>query len=175
MAALAALATVSCHSDGGVLGEDERERSGPAVVRWVPSAISYEVGDVVIADLFIEEAQNVGTVAFHLLFDTDVLQFLPPAIEGPFMNEDGANTVFLAADQGGELVAAIARLTGAPGAHGTGLLATFEFKTIGPGSSGFQFVEPSVRDPMGQHLSSSFSVVQTRIVTPPSIPPRPAG
>jgi hypothetical protein len=164
MAAIAVLVTVGCDGDGGVPGTEGPDPIGPASVRLIPFATQYNDGDTVVASILIEEANDVGSVAFHLRYDNDVLRFLPPAIEGPFMSEDGADTVFLASDQGsgGELVVGLSRLGGA-GAHGTGVLATFEFEAIGPGLSEFEFVAASVKDPSAQYLPSVFRVVQIQV------------
>ena len=158
---LSLLATVSCDDDG-TFGTVEPVPTGPGVVRLVPTRITYHVGETVGTYVFIENAYNVGAVQFHLLYDKDVLRFLPPALEGPFMGEDGANTVFLASDagDGGELVVGLARLSGGTGAHGLGVLATFEFTALSPGSSGFSFTAARVRDPRGRSLPAAFSVIQ---------------
>jgi len=159
--ALLVLPPVGCDHDG-TLGEVEPE---PIVVRLVPAQLLYREGDTVVANVWIAKAENVGSVPFHILYDKDVLQFLPPAIEGPFMGDDGTDTVFLAPDTGGggELVVGIARLGGGAGAHGSGLLATFKFVVINPGSSEFAFTGASVKDPQARNLPATYSVVQLRV------------
>jgi hypothetical protein len=161
---LSVLAIVGCDHDG-TFGTVEPGSTGPSVVRLVPTRITYHVGETVVTYVFIENAHNVGSVPFHLLYDKDVIEFLPPAIEGPFMSEDGTNTVFLAIDAGGggELVVGLARLSGGTGAHGSGVLATFEFTAINPGSSGLTFTLASVRDPQAQVLPATFSVVRPHV------------
>jgi hypothetical protein len=158
------LATVSCDHDG-TFGTVEPDPTGPSVVRLIPSRVTYHVGETVVTLLFMENAYNVGSVQFHLLYDKDVLQFLPPAIEGPFMSEDGSNTAFLVSDAGGggELVVGLARLSGGTGAHGLGVLATFEFAALSPGSSELEFTAASVRDPQARFLPATFSVVQPHV------------
>ena len=107
----------------------------------------------------------MGATPFHLRYDPDVLQFLPPAIEGPFLGADGTGTVFLASDTGGggELVVGISRLGGGTGADGSGLLATFEFMAISPGSSDFAFTGASIKDPQARNLPAGYRVAQVYV------------
>ena len=81
--------------------EERQEPTGPAVVNLVPNAPSYRVGEVLIVEVQVGNAHNVGSIPFHLRYNKDVLQFVSPAGEGAFMRSDGANTVFLASDTGG--------------------------------------------------------------------------
>ena len=78
---LLVLVPVGCDHDG-TLGEDEPE---PIEVLLLPAQLSYREGDLVVANVRIMKAENVGSVPFHLHYDGNVLRFLPPAIEGPFM------------------------------------------------------------------------------------------
>jgi general secretion pathway protein D len=130
----------------------------PATVRIVPSAPSYRIGDRVIVEVRIDNAQNVGSVPFHLKYNRQVLEFVPPAVQGPFLNADGANTVFLANDSGagGELVVGLSRLGGGEGMTGGGTLATFQFQAINAGDCGFAWNGASVKDPQARNLPASF-------------------
>jgi len=132
--------------------------TGPATVRLVPSLTSYRVGDRVSIEVRIENATNVGSVPFHLRYNRQVLEFVPPAIQGPFLNSDGANSVFLATDSGGggEVVVGLSRLGGGEGVSGAGTLATFQFQAINPGDSGFAWVGASVKDPQARNLPANF-------------------
>jgi len=131
---------------------------GPATVRLVPSAPSFRVGDRVIVEARIENATNVGSVPFHLRYNRQVLEFVPPAVQGPFLNGDGANTVFLANDAngGGEIVVGLSRLGGGEGISGAGTLATFQFQAINPGDCGFAWAGASVKDPQARNVPASF-------------------
>jgi hypothetical protein len=132
--------------------------AGPATVRLVPSAPSFRVGDRVIMEVRIENATNVGSVPFHLRYNRQVLEFVPPANQGPFLNSDGANSVFLATDSagGGEVVVGLSRLGGGDGMSGAGTLATFQFQAINPGDCGFAWSGASVKDPQARNLPASF-------------------
>jgi hypothetical protein len=134
-------------------------------VRLVPSRETYSVGDAVDVSVFMEGAANVGSVPFHLRYNPQVLQFVPPAVEGGFLRGDGTNTVFLAPDTGGggEIVVGLSRLGGGSGATGAGVLATFRFEAVAPGNAGFAFTGASVKDPQARNLPASFLVVPVRV------------
>jgi len=146
--------------------EDPAQKAkAPAVVRLVPSDPVFKVGDVVVLDVFIEGAHDVGSVPFHLRYNPTVLRYLPPASEGPFLGSDGTQVVFLASDTGGggEVVVGMSRLGGAAGVSGSGNLATFQFEALAPGDAGFAFTGASVKDPQAHALAASFSAVPVRV------------
>jgi general secretion pathway protein D len=132
--------------------------AGPATVRLVPSAPSFRVGDRLSVEVRIENATNVASVPFHLRYNRQVLEFVPPATQGPFLNSDGANSVFLATDSGGggEVVVGLSRLGGGEGMSGAGTLATFQFQAINPGDAGFAWVGASVKDPQARNVPATF-------------------
>ncbi len=130
----------------------------PAVVRLVPAAPSYRVGDTVVVEVRIENATNVGSVPFHLRYDPQFLQFLPPATEGLFLGSDGTGTIFLANDSsgGGDVAVGLSRLGSGVGMSGAGTLASFDFRALNPGRAPFAFSGASVKDPEAQNLPASF-------------------
>jgi len=132
--------------------------AGPAVVRLVPGASSYRVGDRVMVQVMVDNAHNVGSVPFHLRYNRTVLEWVPPGTEGPLLRSDGAGTVFMASDTatGGEVVVGLSRMGGGDGISGSGVLATFEFQAVNPGDCGFVFVGASVKDPRAQNVPASF-------------------
>ena len=107
-----------------------------ATVRLVPSAPSFRVGDRVTVEVRIENATNVGSVPYHLRYNrTAVLEYVPPANQGPFLNSDGTNTVFLANDApgGGEIIVGLSRLGGGDGMSGSGTLGVVPVSGHSPG------------------------------------------
>lgn len=130
----------------------------PATVRLVPSAPSYRVGDRIIVEVRIENATNVGSVPFHLRYNRAALEYVPPANQGPFLNSDGTNTVFLANDSpgGGEVIVGLSRLGGGDGMSGGGTLASFQFQAVAPGDCGFAWAGASVKDPQARNVPASF-------------------
>jgi general secretion pathway protein D len=141
--------------------------AGAATVLLVPSAPSFRVGDRVNIEVRIENATNVGSVPFHLRYNRQVVEFVPPADQGPFLNSDGANTVFLATDSpgGGEVVVGLSRLGGGDGMSGAGTLATFQFQAINPGDCGFGWTAASVKDPQARNVDARF------LTTPVAVEP----
>jgi len=139
-------------------GDSTKTPAGPATVRLVPSAPTYKVGDRVIVEVRFENGTIVGSVPFHLRYNRQALEFVPPAVQGPFLSSDGANTVFLANDSGGggEIVVGLSRLGGGDGISGSGTLATFQFQATNPGDSGFGWTSAAVKDPQAQNLPASF-------------------
>jgi len=139
--------------------------AGPATVRLVPERSSYAVGEQLAVNVAIENATNVGSVPFHLRYDPRVLQFLPPASQGPFLGSDGKQPIFLATDVagGGEIVVGLSRLGGEQGVSGAGVLATFRFQALAPGDAGFAFTGASVKSPMAGNLPASFQLTPVRV------------
>ena len=127
------------------------------MVRVVPSAPNYRVGDTVVIEVRIENGTNVGSVPFHLRYSGQTIQFVEPATEGPLLGSDGTGTLFLARDSsGGELVVGLSRMGGGSGITGSGTLATFSFRALAKGRTVFQFTGASVKDPQARNLPASF-------------------
>jgi len=116
------------------------------------------VGDRIVVEVRIENAQNVGSVPFHLRYNRQALEWIPPGTEGPFLGSDGVGTVFLANDAagGGEVVVGLSRMGGGTGVSGAGSLAVFQFQAINPGDCGFAFVGASVKDPQARNVPATF-------------------
>jgi general secretion pathway protein D len=139
-------------------GEPKAEPPAPATVRLIPGAPSYKVGDKLLVEVRIENGTNVGSVPFHLRYNRQVLEFVPPAAQGPFLGSDGGNTVFLANPSagGGEVVVGLSRLGGGDGVSGSGTLATFQFQAINAGDCAFGWTGAAVKDPQARNLPASF-------------------
>ncbi|MGH7535111.1 MAG: cohesin domain-containing protein, partial [Gemmatimonadales bacterium] len=139
-------------------GQPQKPPNAPAVVRVVPSAPSYRVGDVITLEVRIDNATNVGSVPFHLKYNPQFVQFIPPGAEGSFMSGDGTGTIFLASDTpgAGEVVVGLSRMGGGAGVSGSGTLATFNFHASGGGRATFMFTGASVKDPQARNLPASF-------------------
>jgi hypothetical protein len=149
-----------------MIGVQKQTPPAAATIRLVPSAPSYRVGDDVGVEVRIENGTKVGSVAFHLRYSTQTLEFVPPAIEGPYLGSDGTPTAFLAGDVagGGELVASMSRLGSGDGVSGSGLLATFTFRAVGAGDAGFGFSDATVKDGQARNLPSSFVAASVEIL-----------
>jgi hypothetical protein len=152
-------------NDIGLPAVEPPDTNGPTRVELVPTKIVYPVGERVVVEVAIENGRDVGSVPFHLMYNPDVLSFVSPAAEGPFMRSDGALTVFLAADSGGggEIVVGLSRLGASEGASGSGTLATFEFDAIAGGDCEFAFSAHSVKDPQARDMPAGWSPATVRI------------
>ena len=144
---------------------DKKEPPPPAVVRLIPSAPAYRVGDRVVVEVRVENGTGVGSVPFHLRYNRQALEFVPPGVQGPFLGSDGTGTVFLANDAagGGEVVVGLSRLGGGEGVNGSGVLATFQFQAVAPGDCGFAFTGASVKDGMARNLPSTFLTAAVQV------------
>jgi len=154
----------------GATGADdesgEPETGGPAVVRLVPSATQYRVGDRVVVQVVADNVSNLGSAPFHLRYDRSVLEFLPPGTEGALLGSDGSSTIFMASDSaaGGEVVVGLSRMGAGQGVSGSGVLATFEFIAVNPGDAGLTFVGAGLKDPRAQALPASFLSATVKVV-----------
>ena len=145
--------------------DEEQPPAGPAVVRLAPSKATYAVGETVVVQVVIDNANNVGSTPFHLRYNSNTLQFLPPGAEGPFMESDGIDAVFLSSDTGGggEIVVGLSRMGAPEGISGAGTLAVFQFQAIAPGDCSFAFTGASVKDPQARNLPAAFNTAAVRV------------
>lgn len=68
-------------------------------------------------------SSDVYGVKFDLVFDSESLRYLPPAVEGVFLNKDGGGTILEADISGSDpdrLVVALTRQGAVPGVQATG-------------------------------------------------------
>jgi hypothetical protein len=146
-------------------GDRPEHPAGVAAVRLLPSRIQYRVGERVMTLVVIENAANVGTIAFDLRYNPTVLQYVD-AVEEAFMSSDGSSTVFFAVPTvaGDAVRVALSRTADAPGISGTGFLAVFEFLAVDVGGTSLAFAAASVKDPQGRFLPSGFSAVSVSVV-----------
>jgi len=149
---------VGCN-DAQIIAPGPDDPSSPIAVRLVPRQAIYGVGETVTAEVVIENATNVASVAFHLLYDPEVLEYVSSA-EGTFLGDDGTDTVFLISlAHDGDLIGAMSRLGNDSGASGAGVLATVEFMAVDSGDCGFRFSGASIKDPSAHSLPSVWATV----------------
>ena len=158
LAVLIAVA-VGCADDQIVTPGPGDSPTSPIVVRLVPGQASYGVGERVTAEVLVENAVNVASVAFHLRYNPEALEYVS-AEEGAFLGDDGADTVFLFSPANdGELVGGMSRVGNDSGASGAGLLAIFEFTAVDSGDCGFSFTGASIKNPHAQSLPSVWETI----------------
>jgi len=151
---------VSCDGSSGIFGDCPSEC--PAIITLVPDQPSYEIGDTVVVRVEVENAINVYSLAFHLLYDVEVAQFLI-ASEGDFL-ADAGNTILLADDpsDNGEVVLGHSIFGPSEGASGAGTFSLLHFEATGPGDCAFVFSEPTL---LGETAQALPAVFHTRPVT----------
>ena len=149
-----------------VIPPDQDDDDRPLLVRLATLESDYAVGETISVEVLIDEAENVQSVAFHLLFDQDVIQYILPAIEGPFLGSDGARTLLLSTEteDGGEVIVAMSRLGTGVGVDGSGLLLTFNFLAVSPGDCGFVFDGATVKDPSARDLGAHFASASVSVI-----------
>ena len=168
LAALLLLASAGCNGDScnvcGLL--IPLHHDGPPFVSLVVPERIYTVGDTITVEVLIDEAENVDAVVFRLRFDETVVQFVPPAVEGPFMGSDGAVTGFQVDELsiGGELAASVWRLQEIEGMDGGGLLMSIDFLALNPGACDFQFRSARVETPLNIELPANFASVSVNVI-----------
>lgn len=108
-----------------------------------------------VLELFAEQVTDVYGVAFDLRYPTSVLEFTA-IVEESFLGADGTvdTTLQIAESPAGNLIAGLTRLGRAPGASGSGVLLTLEFRVVGSGSGDLTFIGNEAVDPDGQTLTA---------------------
>jgi hypothetical protein len=95
---------------------------------------------------------DIYGLEFDLVFDPTVVQFEPPAMEGSFLNQDGAATIVQAGAMEGEpgrLIVAIARQGEPNGVRAAGadqVVMTLLFRGVAAGSTTLAFENAAVVD-----------------------------
>lgn len=103
-----------------------------------------------VLDLRVTGVTDLYGVAFDLSFPSNLLQFVSPATEGPFLSQGGSSTSLLVDENPtGNLVVGLSRLGATPGQTGSGVLLTLTFTAIGSGSGTIQFVAPQALNSNG--------------------------
>ena len=135
-----------------------------AQIRLAPERGQVAAGEGVGVDVLIGEAVGVGVVNFQLRYDPSVLQFVPPAVSGEFLQQGGAPVDLQAVEgaDGGLIVVSAARAGGA-GASGSGRLLRLNFVALSEGSAAFSFSAAQVRGPDDQALPVSLRVSDIRV------------
>lgn len=120
------------------------------------------VGAAVTVTIQIQDARDVGSVPFTLLYDPAILELLPASTsEGPFMRRDGTATTFLvspgsAPGAASGVIVGLSRLGAGRGARGRGVLCRLSFRARAPGVSALAFSRAAILDPEALALDGEF-------------------
>jgi hypothetical protein len=163
LAALLLLA-VGCNNDGVM--DSGMDSDMVALVNTQTEKSTYSIGETLVVDVVIIDALNVASVPFHLLYNKDVLQFVAPVVQGPFMGSDGTPTVLFADDIGedGDIVIGLTRLGSEQGASGAGTLLTLRFEALNAGACEFDFTEATLKDPQAMILPATFTAHNVQVI-----------
>jgi len=154
--------TAATRAGSGAGGEPPPrvDPSAPAVVSAIPHSGSGPPGELIPVEIRISNANNVGSVPFHLRYDPAVLRLnaAPRSERGPFLSADGADAQFLVAagPAGNEVIVGLSLMGAKAGASGDGVLATIYFVSVAPGTSKLEFTHASVRDPSARMMPATF-------------------
>ncbi len=107
-----------------------------------------------VLELVAQEVTTVYGVAFDLRYPTSVLEF-DAILEESFLGADGAvdTTLQIAESPAGNLIVGLTRLGRVPGASGSGVLLTLEFRVVGSGDGSLTFIGNEAIDPDGDALT----------------------
>ncbi|MFQ5702113.1 MAG: cohesin domain-containing protein [Acidobacteriota bacterium] len=137
--------------------------SDDAVHVWMsPTRTRPREGSLFSVYIRIRNARQVGSVPFSVVFDPEILEYVPSrSREGSFLRRDGAATVFLATAGTGRsglagVSVGLSRLRSDRGVSGRGILCKLTFRAKAPGTSRLDFTRARVLGPRAQPLVSVF-------------------
>ncbi len=125
----------------------------------IPSTDQPVVGSRLSIRVEIAGASDVGSVPFHVVYNSAVLRF-EGGREGPFLQGGGRQTAFFASpmSSGSEMVVGLSRLGAGNGIGGGGELCTLDFTVVGPGDAGLAFTRAHVRDSANRIVPAVFDL-----------------
>ena len=91
-----------------------------------------QVGDPVSVQVHIENAREVRSAPFHLVYPAHLLEF-ESASAGTFLAGPDADLIFMADGPPGQVMVALSLLGGSEGASGNGELCTLNFRALTAG------------------------------------------
>lgn len=129
---------------------------GPATIAFNPSYITATLGHDFTVSIVISGAAGVGSVPFHVAFDSQLVEFVGAGGTSPFLSQDGTPVFVLATVGAGgrEVIAGLSRQGSRPGVSGQGTLLEMTFRPKKPGTTTLSFSDLSVLDPQAQPLPS---------------------
>jgi general secretion pathway protein D len=129
---------------------------GQATVFLNPAYLNVPAGQMFTISVNIRSAEGVGSVPFHLHFDSQALDFINYSHGSPFLSQDGAQPFVLATlgAGGNEVIVGLSREGSKPGVSGQGNLIDLTFRPSGKkmGTTTLNFTDITVLDPSAQRL-----------------------
>lgn len=159
-----ALGLAACGGGGGGTGTNAGTPATPASVLVTPSSETITKGQTISRTVRIENASNAFYVAFDILYNPAVLQYVN-AKQGSFMDNDGADATSMQAVlqsdttvQNGvklkRITIGLTRLGDIGGMSGSGTLVSVTFFAIGSGQSPILITTPrGIKDMYNQDVA----------------------
>ena len=148
-----------------------------AEVSLTPSSTEVAVGSQFTVTVQVSDVSDLSNVVFDLTFDPTVLQFVPPAVEGDFLNQnldEGESTDLLAVeveDMPGDVTVFYSRMA-ASGVTGSGDLMDLTFTALAEGTSDltfFNLTDFSLTDSLFEPIPATWQNADVTVIpNPPS-------
>ena len=106
-----------------------------------------KVGEVISLTVSVERIEQLYSAPFHLTYNPSLFELIKVS-EGNFLKKDGKETAFFQANnsEAGQVVIGLSRLGQVGGVTGSGILATFTFRSKSAGVGKFSIKEPEFRN-----------------------------
>lgn len=134
-----------------LIGSAALPATAAPILSLSPSLASVGVGDTFTIDVNVAGVEDLYGFQFDLNFDQSLVSPLV-VTEGSFLSEEFNRATAFGADAdtlAGTVITVGLLLGGVPGVSGSGTLATFAFRAIGPGSAAFSLSELLLEDSIG--------------------------
>ena len=139
-----------------------RQNNQSARVWMAPNQAHPRVGSFFSVFVRISSSRDVGSVPFTVLFDPEILEFVPSrSREGKFLLKDRSKVAFLAKSSKGPsgltgVTVGLSRLRSDRGVSGRGILCKLTFRAKATGISRLDFARARVLGPTTLPLGSVF-------------------
>jgi general secretion pathway protein D len=134
-------------------GQPPAAAAGTTRVRFSPAQVDTGMGNTINVSVLLDGGADVASAPMQIRFDPKVLH-LNDVTRGGFIDGDAVFTKNIMNDSG---VAAIQlnRMPGSPGATGSGVLVTLNFRAVGRGETTVEIPNLTVRNSQGQTVASA--------------------
>ena len=124
-------------------------------MRFSPSQVDTGVSSSVNVSVTLDDVKDVGVAQMQIQFDPKILR-LNGITRGDFFSRDGQQPLFTKDSRNDSGTASIQlnRMPGSPGVSGGGVLATFDFQTVGKGATAVTISSLSLKNSQGQAIAA---------------------
>jgi len=123
-----------------------------------------KVGEVITLTVLVERIEQLYSSPFHLTYNPSLLELIKVS-EGDFLKKDGKETAFFQANnsEAGQVVIGLSRLGQVGGVTGSGILATFTFRSKSSGVGKFSIKEPEFRNAAMESIPIKVVLTEVRV------------